>query len=60
MNDPKSAPDRAADAISDPARDDQTGSDWATEGGATPAGPATEVDAQDGPQDKPQDGPQAD
>ncbi|PII81362.1 hypothetical protein BMH32_06125 [Leucobacter sp. OLJS4] len=29
------------DVESDPARDDRTGSDWADEGGATPAGPAT-------------------
>lgn len=29
------------DVVSDPARDDQIGSDWASEGGSTPTGPAT-------------------
>ncbi|WP_449277536.1 hypothetical protein [Leucobacter sp. GX24907] len=29
------------DVTSDPALDDRVGSDWADEGGATPAGPAT-------------------
>lgn len=32
---------RDPDATSDPARSDETGSDWADEGGATPEGPAT-------------------
>jgi hypothetical protein len=35
----------AADVTSDPARDDETGRDWSTEGGATDVGPATEVEA---------------
>ena len=34
----------AADVESDPALNDQQGQDWADEGGATPAGPATNVD----------------
>lgn len=36
-------PDEPAgtDVTSDPARDDTTGSDWSTEGGATADGPAT-------------------
>jgi hypothetical protein len=29
------------DVVSDPARDDGSSADWTTEGGATPAGPAT-------------------
>lgn len=33
------------DDISDPAKDDETGSDWSDEGGATPQGPATDEDA---------------
>lgn len=32
------------DAVSDPARDDETGGDWTTEGGATQQGPATSAD----------------
>ncbi|WP_267911228.1 hypothetical protein [Janibacter endophyticus] len=32
------------DAVSDPAKDDEQGSDWSDEGGATPEGPATEDD----------------
>ncbi|GAA2177500.1 hypothetical protein GCM10009847_03610 [Leucobacter tardus] len=32
---------RDPDATSDPARSDETGADWADEGGATPEGPAT-------------------
>ena len=32
------------DVHSDPALTDQTGQDWSDEGGATPAGPATNVD----------------
>ena len=35
----------ARDVDSDPARNDQYGQDWSDEGGATPAGPATNVDA---------------
>jgi len=31
------------DTTSDPARNDDEGSDWADEGGATPEGPATDV-----------------
>lgn len=31
------------DVTSDPARDDQVGSDWVGEGGATPQGPATDT-----------------
>jgi len=31
----------ASDVVSDPARDDATGSDWTDEGGAAPEGPAT-------------------
>ena len=34
----------AGDVHSDPALTDQTGQDWSDEGGATPAGPATNVD----------------
>ena len=34
----------ASDVHSDPALTDQTGQDWSDEGGATPAGPATNVD----------------
>jgi hypothetical protein len=40
---PESAPD--LDAVSDPAKDDTEGQDWSTEGGATPRGPATDVEA---------------
>ena len=32
------------DVESDPALDDDQGSDWTSEGGATPAGPATDTD----------------
>ncbi|PVZ60263.1 YtxH domain-containing protein [Arthrobacter sp. H-02-3] len=35
----------AADVQSDPALTDQDGQDWSDEGGATPAGPATSVEA---------------
>ncbi len=35
----------AADVTSDPAHGDADGNDWASEGGATPSGPATDVDA---------------
>lgn len=34
-------PTVTSDVVSDPARDDTTGSDWADEGGAVPEGPAT-------------------
>ena len=34
----------ARDVASDPALTDQDGQDWSDEGGATPAGPATNVD----------------
>jgi len=33
-----------SDVTSDPALSDETGQDWSDEGGATPAGPATNVD----------------
>lgn len=36
-----SEPTVKADVVSDPALDDQTGSDWTDEGGAAPEGPAT-------------------
>ncbi len=36
--------DSAPDVRSDPALNDETGQDWSDEGGATPAGPATNVD----------------
>lgn len=39
---------RDPDATSDPARSDETGADWADEGGATPQGPATAESAVDG------------
>ena len=42
--DPGPARDRD-DVQSDPARDDEDGSDWSTEGGATPEGPATATDS---------------
>jgi hypothetical protein len=38
------AADSAPDVSSDPALKDETGQDWSDEGGATPAGPATNVD----------------
>lgn len=37
--------DAEPDVTSDPARDDETGGDWTTEGGATEQGPATDADA---------------
>jgi hypothetical protein len=40
----KSAAQAAPDIESDPALNDRTGQDWSDEGGATPAGPATNVD----------------
>lgn len=39
-----SAAARRGDVISDPARNSDAGHDWTDEGGATPAGPATNVD----------------
>jgi len=38
------AADTASDVESDPALNDETGQDWSDEVGATPAGPATNVD----------------
>jgi len=38
------ATDAPSDVDSDPALNDTTGQDWSDEGGATPAGPATNVD----------------
>jgi len=40
----KAAADAPSDVASDPALNDTTGQDWSDEGGATPAGPATNVD----------------
>jgi len=40
------------DVTSDPARDDSTGSDWSTEGGATQEGPATDTDQDAKSEDK--------
>ena len=39
----------ASDVESDPARNDQQGQDWSDEGGATPAGAATNVDPDKAP-----------
>lgn len=39
----------ASDVESDPARNDEQGQDWSDEGGATPAGPATNVDPDKAP-----------
>ncbi len=40
----------APDTESDPSLDDETGSEWADEGGAVEEGPATETsDPEDGP-----------
>lgn len=36
----------APDVVSDPAKDDTEGQDWSDEGGATPAGPATDSPAE--------------
>lgn len=36
--------DHAADTQSDPALDDGTSSDWSSEGGAVPEGPATDAE----------------
>ena len=44
--DPGLAPGRE-DVESDPAHDDEDGSDWSTEGGATPEGPATATDSRE-------------
>ncbi len=46
------APESEEDVLSDPARDDRLGSDWADEGGAVPAGPATDAPAPDGAEDE--------
>lgn len=46
--DPKVQPD----TVSDPANDDEVGSDWSGEGGATPEGPATDEDADDSSSDE--------
>lgn len=40
------------DTVSDPANDDEVGSDWSGEGGATPEGPATDEDADDSSSDE--------
>jgi len=40
-----STPPVRSDVVSDPALDDQTGSDWTDEGGAAPEGPATNTPA---------------
>lgn len=41
----EAAPQEAeSDVVSDPARDDKVGSDWADEGGATPDRSADQVD----------------
>jgi hypothetical protein len=40
----KTAPPATPDVESDPALNDREGQDWSDEGGATPAGPATNVD----------------
>jgi hypothetical protein len=40
----EAAADAPSDVASDPALNDTTGQDWSDEGGATPAGPATNVD----------------
>ncbi len=39
-----------ADVVSDPALDDRLGSEWVDEGGATPAGPATQTPGPDDPE----------
>lgn len=36
------------DTQSDPAKDDEQGSEWSDEGGATPEGPATDETADEG------------
>jgi hypothetical protein len=38
-------PDHESDTVSDPAKGDADGSDWSDEGGATPDGPAGDIDA---------------
>lgn len=45
-NDPNTDAEQSVDddTVSDPARDDETGSDWSTEGGATDDGPATDTE----------------
>lgn len=42
---PESTPEIEKDVESDPALDDQEGSEWADEGGAVDEGPATAPDA---------------
>ena len=42
-NNSEARPPTDDDTESDPALDDTTGSDWEDEGGATPAGPATDT-----------------
>jgi len=44
-------PDVDPDVTTDPARDDEVGVDWTTEGGATPSGPATDTGAGTGEED---------
>lgn len=48
------APDNGAkeDVVTDPARDDRLGSDWADEGGATTTGPATATPGGEGAADR--------
>ncbi len=46
-NDDKETPAVEPDVQSDPARDVSEDSDWSTEGGATPSGPATDTGARD-------------
>ncbi|GAA5225589.1 hypothetical protein [Paeniglutamicibacter antarcticus] len=40
----KNEPTKPKDSVSDPALGAETGHDWSDEGGATPGGPATNVD----------------
>lgn len=37
--------DESTPSVSDPAKDDELGSDWTDEGGALPTGPATDPEA---------------
>ncbi|MCL8026965.1 hypothetical protein [Nocardioides bruguierae] len=43
--DSNETPEVEPDTTSDPSLDDENGSDWADEGGATEEGPATDEDA---------------
>lgn len=54
MRDPREEEDTAAepDIVSDPAHDDEAGSDWTDEGGASPQGPATWTEHADDSQDQ--------